>query len=84
MNHDGIASDGRQLLLTYYGDDFTGSTDVMEVMELAGIPTEFYLDLPTPTDIARDPTLRAIGVTVPAAPGRWSRWIASCRVCSPA
>jgi len=70
MTHDGIATDGRQLLLAYYGDDFTGSTDVMEVMELAGIPTELYLDLPTPTDIARDPTLRAIGVA--GASRTWS------------
>ena len=27
------------LLLAYYGDDFTGSTDAMEAMTAAGVPT---------------------------------------------
>lgn len=35
------------LLLTYYGDDFTGSTDVMESLELYGIPTVLFLAMPT-------------------------------------
>ncbi|MDX2195386.1 MAG: four-carbon acid sugar kinase family protein [Cytophagales bacterium] len=36
------------LKLAYYGDDFTGSTDVMESLSLAGIPTALFLE---PQDI---------------------------------
>ncbi|MCP5265545.1 MAG: four-carbon acid sugar kinase family protein [Burkholderiaceae bacterium] len=31
------------LLLAYYGDDFTGSTDAMEAMAAAGVPTVLFL-----------------------------------------
>ena len=41
------------LLLAYYGDDFTGSTDAMEAMTAAGIPTILFLDSPTPEALAR-------------------------------
>lgn len=36
-----------RLLLAYYGDDFTGSTDCLEVLEAAGIPTILYLVTPS-------------------------------------
>ena len=39
------------LLLTFYGDDFSGSTDAMEVLALAGVPTRLYLDPPTAADL---------------------------------
>src|SRR3712207_8495872 len=32
------------LLLTFYGDDYTGSSAVMEVMTFAGLPTVLFLD----------------------------------------
>lgn len=35
------------LKLAYYGDDFTGSTDVMESLALMGIPTVLFMDPPT-------------------------------------
>ncbi len=35
------------LKLAYYGDDFTGSTDVMESLALMGIPTVLFMELPT-------------------------------------
>jgi 3-oxoisoapionate kinase len=51
------------LLLTYYGDDFTGSTDVMEALTLGGVPTVLFLDTPTPDFIAEHfPNVRAVGV----------------------
>jgi uncharacterized protein YgbK (DUF1537 family) len=51
------------LLLTYYGDDFTGSTDVMESLELYGIPTVLFLAMPTRERLAeRFPQARAIGI----------------------
>lgn len=47
------------LLIAAYGDDFTGSAAVMEVLEFAGIPTALFMDLPTPAQLARFPGLRA-------------------------
>lgn len=35
------------LKLVYYGDDFTGSTDVMESLALMGIPTVLFMEPPT-------------------------------------
>ena len=53
---------GSPLLLAFYGDDLTGSTDVMEALALRGIETALFLDVPTPERLARLPTLRAIGI----------------------
>jgi len=50
------------LLLTYYGDDFTGSTDVMEALALAGLRTLLFLNPPRPEELARFPGVRAVGV----------------------
>ncbi len=43
-----------RLLLTFYGDDFTGSTDAMECLELNGIPAVLFLSPPTPTQIEEE------------------------------
>lgn len=61
------------LLVGYYGDDFTGSTDVMEVLTFAGLPTVLFLDPPTPADLERFPGLRAVGIagTARAASPGW-------------
>ncbi|WP_062112184.1 four-carbon acid sugar kinase family protein [Aureimonas sp. AU40] len=50
------------LLLTFYGDDLTGSTDVMEALALRGVETVLFLDVPTEAQRARFPHARAIGV----------------------
>lgn len=50
------------LILTYYGDDFTGSTDVMEQLELGGVPTVLFLDIPTDEQLATFPDVQAIGI----------------------
>ncbi|MBC7528380.1 MAG: four-carbon acid sugar kinase family protein, partial [Chthonomonadaceae bacterium] len=34
-------------LLTFYGDDFTGSTDALEVLSLAGLTTRLFLSAET-------------------------------------
>ncbi|MEQ9443687.1 MAG: four-carbon acid sugar kinase family protein [Cyclobacteriaceae bacterium] len=39
------------VFLSFYGDDFTGSTDVMEALALNGIPTALFLEPPTPEEI---------------------------------
>lgn len=54
-------------LLAYYGDDFTGSADVMEVLQWAGLRTVLFLQPPTPEQLGEFPGLRAFGVA------GWSR-----------
>jgi len=49
-------------LLTFYGDDFTGSSAVMEVLGFAGIPTMLFLEAPDADVLARFPGLQAVGV----------------------
>ena len=49
-------------VLTYYGDDFTGSTDVMEVLTWAGLPTVLFLEPPDDRLLQRFPEARAIGI----------------------
>ncbi|SEM28745.1 Putative sugar-binding N-terminal domain-containing protein [Roseovarius azorensis] len=50
------------LLVAWYGDDFTGAAAVMEVLTFAGLPTALFLDPPTPGQLARFPGLRGIGI----------------------
>ena len=54
---------GANLLLAFYGDDFTGSTDAMEALALSGLRTVLFLSPPTPEFLRqRFPDLRCIGV----------------------
>src|SRR5690606_12223800 len=50
------------LLLAYYGDDFTGSTDALEFLTLAGIKTVLFLRSPNLHDLALFPGVQAIGL----------------------
>jgi uncharacterized protein YgbK (DUF1537 family) len=50
------------LVLSYYGDDFTGSTDVMEVLTWAGLPTVLFLQPPSKEQLSRFRSARAIGI----------------------
>ena len=50
------------LLIAWYGDDFTGSSAVMEVLTFAGLPSVLFLGPPTPDDLARFPGMRGVGV----------------------
>ena len=38
----------KEFLITFYGDDFTGSTDAMECLEINWMRAVLFLDLPTP------------------------------------
>jgi uncharacterized protein YgbK (DUF1537 family) len=52
-----------ELLLTYYGDDFTGSTAALEELALGGVPAALFLESPTPEQVAaRFPGIKAVGV----------------------
>jgi uncharacterized protein YgbK (DUF1537 family) len=64
------------LLLAYYGDDFTGSTDAMEAMTAAGVPTVLFLDIPRPGTLARFPHVRCIGIAG-SSRGRSPEWMDS-------
>jgi uncharacterized protein YgbK (DUF1537 family) len=50
------------LLLSFYGDDFTGSTDAMESLARGGVRTVLFTKPPTPQQLAKWDGLRAFGV----------------------
>lgn len=50
-----------KLLLGFYGDDFTGSTDVMETLALNGLPTALFLKTPTQDEIENFNLKRNVG-----------------------
>jgi uncharacterized protein YgbK (DUF1537 family) len=50
------------LLLAYYGDDFTGSTDAMEILERAGVRTVLFIGPPNAGDLAAFPDIGAYGI----------------------
>ncbi|MBN1147103.1 MAG: four-carbon acid sugar kinase family protein [Anaerolineales bacterium] len=51
-----------ELLITYYGDDLTGSTDSMEALVLGGVPTVLFLEPPDKSQLERFPGVRAVGL----------------------
>jgi uncharacterized protein YgbK (DUF1537 family) len=55
-------SDRKKILLGFYGDDFTGSTDALEFICRAGAKTILFIDPPTADDLKRFPGLDAFGV----------------------
>jgi len=51
------------ILLAYYGDDLTGSTDVLEALSLNGVPTVLFFERPEPDDLeAFADDVRAVGI----------------------
>lgn len=50
------------LLLSWYGDDFTGSAASLEVLAFAGVPSALFLAPPTQKQLAYFGQLSAIGV----------------------
>lgn len=61
-------------LLAYYGDDFTGSTDAMEAMTAAGVPTVLFLGAPTADALRRFPQARCVGIAG-SSRGRSPQWM---------
>lgn len=57
-----MSTDRHSLRLAFYGDDFTGSTDALEVLAFAGMRTALLLKPPTPELLAAFPNLDAVGV----------------------
>jgi uncharacterized protein YgbK (DUF1537 family) len=52
----------REWLLTFYGDDFTGSTDSLEALTTRGLPAVLFLQPPTDAQLAEFPDCRAFGI----------------------
>jgi uncharacterized protein YgbK (DUF1537 family) len=50
------------MLLSWYGDDFTGSTDVMEAMSIHGFRTVLFTRIPTGDEQARFAGFDVIGI----------------------
>lgn len=50
-----------ELLVGYYGDDFTGSTDVLESLSRNGVDTLLFLETPEEDDLV-DQDVQAIGI----------------------
>jgi 3-oxoisoapionate kinase len=50
------------LLFTFYGDDFTGSTDALEALAGNGVESVLFLHPPDAAAMARYPEARAVGV----------------------
>ena len=51
-----------KILLAFYGDDFTGSTDALEFISRAGAETVLFTDPPGPEQLSRFPGLQAYGI----------------------
>jgi 3-oxoisoapionate kinase len=53
----------QRLLLTFYGDDFTGSTDAMEALSLHGVRGALFLSPPSPESLREKfADIEAVGV----------------------
>ncbi len=51
-----------RLLLAFYGDDFTGSTDALEFLSRAGIKTMLFIEAPNPEQLKSFEGIQAIGI----------------------
>ncbi|WEG13540.1 four-carbon acid sugar kinase family protein [Pullulanibacillus sp. KACC 23026] len=51
-----------RLVLSFYGDDFTGSTDAMESLTINGLPTVLFLEVPDQSVLRRFPHIKCVGV----------------------
>lgn len=52
----------KELLLAFYGDDFTGSTDALESMSRSGARTVLFIEPPTLQQVRQYEGLQAIGI----------------------
>jgi uncharacterized protein YgbK (DUF1537 family) len=57
-----MRSNENNILLAFYGDDFTGSTDALEFMTRAGAKTALFIEPPTAEQLKKYPGLNAFGV----------------------
>ena len=55
-------NNSNNILLAFYGDDFTGSTDALEFLARAGAKTALFIEPPTPEQLKKYPGFNAFGV----------------------
>lgn len=56
-------TENKQVSIAFYGDDITGSTDAMEALVLAGVPTVLFLEPPAPGLVREQfPHIMAVGL----------------------
>ena len=53
-------------LVTFVGDDFTGSSAVSELMHFAGLPSVLFLDVPSKAQLERFRDHLSIGIATVA------------------
>lgn len=58
----GLGGCAIELLLAYYADDFTGSTDALEALSLGGAECALFVEPPSVELMRRYPHVRAIGI----------------------
>jgi 3-oxoisoapionate kinase len=61
-------------LFSYYGDDFTGSTDALEALATRGVLTVLFLGIPTDEVLSQFRACRAIGLAGPSR-SRSPQWM---------
>ena len=64
------------LLYAWYGDDFTGSTDVLEALALHNVPAVLFTRAPDARALARFPDCRAVGIAGESR-SRSPRWMSA-------
>jgi uncharacterized protein YgbK (DUF1537 family) len=52
----------KKILLAFYGDDFTGSTDALEFITMAGAKSMLFIEPPTDDVLKQFPNLDAFGI----------------------
>ena len=57
-----MSPNSNNILLAFYGDDFTGSTDALEFLTKAGAKTALFIEPPTAEQLKKYPGLKAFGV----------------------
>jgi uncharacterized protein YgbK (DUF1537 family) len=55
-------SQDNNILLAFYGDDFTGSTDALEFLTRAGAKTALFIEPPSAAKLKKYPGINAFGV----------------------
>ncbi len=66
MNHEliGITVSAERILISFYGDDFTGTTATADALTQSGLPTVIFTEPPSPSYLERNfPRVRAVGIS---------------------
>jgi len=64
-----------EIVFSFYGDDFTGSTDALEALSVNGVPSVLFLRPPNASDLCKFSGCRAVGIAGESRsrPPEWMR-----------